>query len=65
MRRFFYQFDDEAENFFRLFLEDPLPEFVDEAARQVEDVRCDVVRASAGHDRQSSLAKKNTINEAS
>ena len=47
----FYQFDDEREYIFRLFLENTLPKFVDKSACQVEDVRRDVVRASSGDDR--------------
>ena len=42
----YYQFENERKYFFRLFLENSLPEFVHQTAGQVEDVWSDVVDAA-------------------
>ena len=41
-----YQFENESEYFLRLFLEDSLPQFVNQTTGQVEDVGSDVVNAA-------------------
>ena len=54
-----YQFENESEYFLRLFLEDSLPQFVNQTTGQVEDVGSDVVNAATRNYWKSRLENSN------